>query len=166
MAEEFRFVVKDTGVLKKFNLDPSRAKQMRDSYVARNKRVRYYPQTKTEPEHFVLIIAEPGSRIKKNKAITKREAIELVKNKILVIEKKGLGHIRVLDVEGYAEHIQVFSEKSNESFIDEIQIEFEESEKIIPALTKEIEPLKIIKKGLFDYAQNIKNSSEAHDLKS
>jgi hypothetical protein len=153
MAEEFRFVVKDIDVLKKFNLDSSRAKDMRDSYTARNKRVRYYPKTKTEPEHFVLIIAEPGSRIKKNKAITKREAIELVKNKILVIEKKGLGHIKVLDVEGYAEHIQVFSEKSNVPYIDEIQIEFEESDKIIPALTRELSPVKVIQKGLFDYAQ-------------
>jgi hypothetical protein len=154
MAEEFRFVVKDLDILKKFNLNSSRARDMTDYYIFRDKRVRHYFKTKNEQEHFVLITAEPGSRIKKNKAITKREANELVKGRILVVEKKGIGHINVLDVEGYAEKIRMFAGNSKGAFIDEIQIEFEESNKIIPALTRELEPLKVIRTGIFDYAQN------------
>ena len=154
MVEEFRFVVKDIEILKKFNLDSTRARNITDFYLTRSKRVRYYAKTNKEAEHFVLIVAEPGSRIKKNKAITRREVNELIKASILTIEKKGIGHITVLDKEGYAEQVKVFIKKSKASIIDETQIEFEESNKIIPALSKEFEPIKIIRQGLFDYAQN------------
>ena len=152
MNKEFKFVIADIEILKKFNLDKIRAKDTTDYYISRIKRVRRYFQTNNEQEHFVLIVAEPGSRIKKNKAITKKEAIELVKSANLVVEKKGIGHIQVLDTEGYAEHVKIFKDKSKEAFIDEIQIEFEESDKLIVPLRRELSPIKVIQKGIFDYA--------------
>ena len=80
MVQEFRFVVKDTEVLKKFNLNSASTRDITDFYLSRTKRVRYYDKTKGEAEHFVLIIAEPGSKIKKNKAITAREVADAIES--------------------------------------------------------------------------------------
>jgi len=151
MDKEFRFVIPNKEVLNKFNLNVSERKDFVDYYITRRKRIRHLLKTKQEGEHFYIVDCEPGSRIKQKKEITKRAANELIKNANVIVKKIGLGHIMCLGIIGYSENIIAYRKESRTPFLDEIHIEFEVGEKVIPALYKEIKPLKVIKKGIIDY---------------
>jgi hypothetical protein len=151
VAEEFRFVI-SMEKLKHLSLDPKRSKDFDDYYLSREKRIRYFVRSNDDRAgKFFLIESKPGSIIKKGQEITSEEANNLLKETILLIRKKGCGHISCEGVEGYAEIVVVFNNINASPLFEEVHIEFEENPSKIPLLSKKIAPLHIIKTGLFDY---------------
>lgn len=149
MAEEFRFVVKD---ITKLNPQLEKAVDFTDYYLARDKRVRtFLKDYKGREGKFFFMTSEPGSIYKKSEEISKNVAQALIEHSVLVVTKKGVGHITSEGIEGYSEKISAFKPGKSKPFIDEVQIEFEADKKLIPQLKKAIKPAKIIETGLFDY---------------
>lgn len=149
MAEEFRFVVKN---IAKLNPRLDNAVDFIDYYLDRNKRVRKFTKDYKKREgKFFFMISEPGSIYKKSEEISKSVAETLIEHAILIVDKKGIGHINVDGVEGYSEHVSAFKPGKNKPFIDEVHIEFEVDNKLITKLKTKIKPVKIIETGLFDY---------------
>jgi len=148
--KEFRFVVNEE-ILKKLNIDSSKAKDFIDYYLARNKRVRHFLPSESRKEEFLLIVAEPGMTIKRKVKIGSEEAKNLISEAELIVKKKGIGHLKANGTEGYAERVSAFKAGEREPIFEEIQIEFEVGEDKMKNLEKAIKPLSIIKKGIFDY---------------
>jgi len=156
MAEEFRFVVKD---IEKLNPVLEKAADFTDYYLERNKRVRTFTKDhKGRVGKFFLTISEPGSIYKKSEEISKNVAEILISHAVLVVAKKGVGHITSEGIEGYAEKVSAFKPGKNKPFIDEVQIEFEVESKLLPKLKKALKPLKVIEAGLFDYLEGEKEN--------
>jgi len=149
MAEEFRFVVKN---IEKFNPQLEKAADFTDYYLDRNKRVRtFIKDFKGRDGKFFFITSEPGSIYKKSEEISKAVAETLIQHAVLIVTKKGIGHIQIEDIQGYSENVSATKPGKKKPFIDEVQIEFEVEQKLMAKLDKAIKPTKIIKVGLFDY---------------
>ncbi len=147
--KEFRFVVnKET--LDKLKIDASRAVDFVDYYIQRNKRVRHLLSREGDKE-FVLIASEPGMIVKRKMDIKKDEAERLMKETEIIVKKQGIGHLIISNIEGYCEKVTAIKAETEEIIFDEIQIEFEQDQDKIPVLKREIKPLAIVNKGLYDY---------------
>lgn len=148
MAEEFRFIVKDIMAHKP---DAANVSDFVDYYFARNKRVRYFSKDKKYVGKYLLISTEPGMIVKQKKEISKKEAESVIKKAILIVKKQGVGRIWVGGIEGYSERVSAFRPAEKKPFLDEVHTEFETDQKEINKLEKLMNPLKIIRVGLFDY---------------
>lgn len=156
MDEEFRFVMKKEQI-ENLEIDPSGAIDFNDHYLTREKRIREIVRSDDDQEgKFFMIEAKPGSIVKKKVEIKEKEARLLITKEILRVVKNGLGHMHVSDTSGYVERVGIFEKNSKAPLVDEIHIEFEEDFSKIDTLSKELNPLKVIKTGLFDYSASLK----------
>lgn len=152
-SEEFRVVVNN---VKKYAPNPERAANFIDYYLSRNRRVRHFTKHPTKAKKWFLITSQPGMIVKKHEAISVREAQKLISSPILILRKRGIGHIQISGIEGYAERVIAFRGNSPTSFLDEVQVEFEVSPKYIQTVVDKLNPVKIIKVGLFDYVTKLR----------
>ena len=147
--KEFRFVIsKET--LDNLKIDSSGAKDFIDYYIERNKRVRH-SLGKPGKEEFALISGEPGMTFKRKIAISRQEAEILMKQAKIIVKKQGIGHIHVSGIEGYCEKVAAINAETEKIILEEVQIEFEQSQDKIKILEREIKPSGVINKGLYDY---------------
>ena len=141
-SKEFRVNVNS---IRGINLDKSRAIDFTDYYIKRGRRVRKIGSK------FFVISTVPGSIIKKKKEIRFDIAKKLIKKSVIIIRKKGFGHVLLNSrIKGYCERVSIYKDKRK--ILSEIQIEFELNKKYLPKILKLIDVKKVINKGLFDYA--------------
>ena len=132
MAEEFRFVVKD---IAKLNPLLDKNVDFIDYFIKRDIRVRkFIKDYKGREGKFFFTVSEPNSIYKKSEEISKTIAETLIEHAILVVAKKGVGHIIAEGIEGYSENVSAFKPGKNKPFIDEVHIEFEVDNKLITKL--------------------------------
>jgi hypothetical protein len=153
-TKEFRFVFANFDKLNRYSPDSSRVSDFNDCYLDRNKRIRHFTKDKNDSGKYLLISTEPGMIVKQKKEITSGEAEKLMEGAMLIVKKKGMGRFFVNNIEGYCERVIAFKPNADEPFVDEIQVEFETNQKSIPMLKKLMNPLKVIRVGLFDYLSN------------
>lgn len=152
-SKEFRAVVNN---IQKYTPNPKRAANYIDYYLSRNQRVRHFTKHPIKAKKWFLITSQPGMIVKKQEEISVREAKKLISTPILILRKRGIGHIQISGIEGYAERVIAFRGNSPKSFLDEVQVEFEVSPKYIKTVVGKLNPLRIIKVGLFDYITKTK----------
>jgi hypothetical protein len=154
-SKEFRVVVDN---IRKYTPNPTRAANFTDYYLSRNQRVRHFTKCIdiTKANKWFLITSKPGMRVKKHEEINVKEAKKLIISPILILRKRGVGHLVVDEIEGYAERVIALMGKSKKPFLDEVQIEFEVSLNLIEKVVSKLKPLKVIKVGLFDYVTKIR----------
>lgn len=156
MDDEFRFVLTNDQI-ENLEISQTGAIDFNDYYLAREKRIREIIRSDDGSEgKFFMIEAKPGSIVKKKIEINEKEAKKNIKQAILIIEKKGFGHIHVGDASGYIERVKIFEKGSKKPLVDEVHIEFEEDFNKIDSLSKKIRPMKVIRTGLFDYLKSLK----------
>lgn len=147
-AKEFRVVVSDMAKLKP---DPARAADFEDHYLSRERRVRHFTKHPLKAGKWYTISTEPGMVVKNYVDIDEKSAQKLLKDAILIIKKKGVGHLYVSGIEGYAERVTASKPGMNSPIVDEVQIEFECGMDKLEMIKKRLKPLKLIEVGLFDY---------------
>jgi hypothetical protein len=146
--KEFRVVVADAAKLKP---DSTRAADFEDYYISREMRVRHFTKHPVKAGKWYTISTEPGMIVKNYVDIDEKSAHKLLKDAILTIKKKGVGHIYVDGVEGYAERVTASKPGVGSSIVDEVQIEFECGMDKLEMIRKKLRPVKMIEIGLFDY---------------
>lgn len=160
---EYRFVI-DKKILENLPVDARKTYTTIDYYIDRMKRIRWYltGDYKHNKNTFYVVKSLPGAKNKDEMEISEDKAKELAtaKNVIYLVRKIGIGEIEINGVRGIVEHVVVESIKTKKEILDELQIEFETSEKDIEKVRQQIKPLKIFNIGLFDYIEQKNNPSD------
>jgi hypothetical protein len=147
-TKEFRIVVADVLALKP---DPSRAADFEDHYLSRETRIRHFTKHPAKAGKWYTIATEPGMIVKDYKETDEKSAKNLLKDAILIIKKKGIGHFNAETVDGYAERVMAYRPGEDNPFLDEVQIEFECGMDKLKMVREKLRPVKVIEQGLFDY---------------
>jgi len=139
---EIRLIVDDV----KIDVNTEKASNFIDYYLSRTQKVRYISDS-LEDKYF-LINYEHGV-IDEKCEITREEAWTYMVRADFIVEKEGVGHIIVDNIEGYLERVLVYKDKG--LIYDENHIKFKDDAKLKSCLIKELKPKGIIKDGLYDY---------------